>query len=70
MEYNTEKTILEINKTGITISYNINRVTEKISLNNSSEELERLWKICEIIAEDAENIKILIGKMLDEREDF
>lgn len=70
MEYNNEKTITNITKLMSIIAYDANNIKEDLSLEMPFEELERLWRVCEIIASNAERAKVLIGKMLDEREDM
>ena len=70
MEYNNEKTATNITKLMSTIAYDANNIKEDLSLELPIEELERLWRVCSFIATNAERAKVLIGKMLDEREDM
>lgn len=70
MEYINEKTITNITKLISTITYDANNIKEDLSLELPIEELERLWRVCGFIANNAERAKVLIGKMLDEYDDM
>ena len=70
MEYNNEKTTTNITKLMSTIIYDANNINEDLNLELPIEELERLWRVCSFIASNAERAKVLIGKMLDERDDM
>lgn len=75
MEYNNEKTIKRIRDLLFLIESDAatlmsDRLGEGIRLEASTEELEVHYRICELMEDYVERAKILIGKMLDEREDI
>ena len=70
MKHNNEKTIERIRGIASIIAYDANNINEELRLDIPYEELEQLWRVCEIISSHAENAKELISKMLDERDDM
>ena len=75
MEYNNEKTIKHIHDLLFLLESDVatlksNRLNEGVRLEASTEELEVYYRTCELMEEYIERAKILIGKMLDEREDM
>lgn len=76
MEYNNEKTVNEIKKLLDMIEYDAQKMhngpreKERIRLEATSEELECMWRTCELMEDYIGRAKTLIGKMLDEREDM
>lgn len=75
MEYNNEKTIKRIRDLLFLIESDAamlksDRLGEGVRLEASTEELEVCYRTCELMEDYLERAKILIGKMLDEREDM
>lgn len=75
MEYNNEQTVDYIRILLFLIKSDAdtlrsNRLNEGIRLEASTEELEVYYRTCELMEDYLERAKILIGKMLDEREDM
>ena len=75
MEYNNEKTIKHIRNLLFLLESDAatlksNRLNEGVRLEASTEELEVYYRTCELMEDYLERAKILIGKMLDEREDI
>lgn len=75
MEYNNEQTVNNIRNLIFLIKSDADtlrsdRMGEGVRLEASTEELEVCYRICEIMEDYIERAKILIGKMLDEREDM
>lgn len=75
MEYNKEKTIKHIHDLLFLLESDAatlkgNRLNEGVRLEASTEELEVCYRTCELMEDYLERAKILIGKMLDEREDM
>lgn len=75
MEYNNEKTIKRIRDLLFLIESDAamlksDRMGEGVRLEASTEELEVCYRTCELMEDYLERAKILIGKMLDEREDM
>ena len=75
MEYNNEKTIKRIRDLLFLLESDAamlksDRLGEGIRLEASTEELEVCYRTCELMEDYIERTKILIGKMLDEREDM
>ena len=75
MEYNKEKTIEHIHDLLFLLESDAatlkgNRLNEGVRLEASTEELEVYYRTCELMEDYLERAKILIGKMLDEREDM
>ena len=75
MEYNNEQTVDYIRMLLFLImsdadTLRSNRLNEGVRLEASTEELEVYYRTCELMEDYLERAKILIGKMLDEREDM
>ena len=70
MEYNTEKNIEKIKNLIGFIQNDAKEVLEGLSLNADNDKLDCMWRLCEMIGDYAEQARILIGKMSDEREDI
>lgn len=75
MEYNTEKHINSIRDLLFLIESDAatlrsNELGEGVRLEASYEELEQMWRICEMIEDYADRARMMIGKMLDERDDM
>lgn len=75
MEYNNEQTINNIRNLLFLIKSDADtlkseRLGEGVRLEASTEELEVYYRTCELMEDYLERAKILIGKMLDEREDM
>lgn len=75
MEYNNEKTIKSIRDLLFLLESDAatlrsDRLDEGVRLEASTEELEVCYRTCELMENYLERAKILIGKMLDEREDM
>lgn len=69
MEYNNSKTIESIKLLASMIRGDAFELSE-ISLSQTNDELDRLWRVCEMIEGYANEAKTLIGKIVDEREDM
>ena len=75
MEYNNKDTVDYIHILLFLIKSDAdtlrsNRLNEGVRLEASTEELEVYYRTCELMEDYRERAKILIGKMLDEREDM
>lgn len=75
MEYNNEQTVKHIHGLLFLLESDAatlksNRLNEGVRLEASTEELEVYYRTCELMEDYLERAKILIGKMLDEREDM
>ena len=70
MEYNTEKNIASIKTLLNFIKDDTNLVMQMLSLSASNDDLDLMWRLCDIIGDYAEEARMLIGKMSDEREDM
>lgn len=75
MKYNNEKTIKSIRELLFLLESDADtlrgdRLDEGVRLEASTEELEVCYSTCELMEDYLERAKILIGKMLDEREDM
>ena len=71
MEYNNEKTISRIRDLLFLIESDTAILkSEGVRLEASTEELEVCYRTCELMEDYIESAKILIGKILDEREDM
>jgi hypothetical protein len=44
-------------------------VLEKINPQANDDTLDHLWRLCEMIGECAYDARVMIGKLIDERED-
>lgn len=75
MNYNNEKNIERIKTLLFLIESDAATLQGKrnengVRLEASDEELEVMWRTLELVEGYAEDARILIGKMLDEREDM
>ena len=70
MEYNTEKNVASIKTLLNFIKDDTDQVMQRLSLGASNDDLDLMWRLCEMIGDYAEQAKVLIGKMSDEREDM
>ena len=75
MEYNNDQTVNNIRNLLFLIKSDADmlrsdRLGEGVRLEASTEELEVYYRTCELMEDYIERAKILIGKMLDEREDM
>lgn len=70
MEYNTENNIEKIKKLIGFIQSDAKEILEDLNLNADNNRLDYMWRLCEMIGDYAEQARILIGKMSDEREDM
>lgn len=76
MEYNTKKNIEAIKNLMFLIESDAKSIKdtgilgEGLRLEATDEELECMWRTCELIESYADRARVLIGKMLDEREDM
>ena len=68
MEYNTEKNVKKIKELAGFIREDAKEVLEGLSLSADNDKLDYLWRLCEMIGDCAEQARVLIGKMSDERE--
>ena len=68
MEYNNTKTIESI-KLLMRLIHSDATDTEGIKLDMENGQLETLYRCCELMEGYASEARVLIGKMLDERED-
>ena len=69
MEYNTEKNVTNIKTLLSFIKDDADQVLQRLSLSASNDDLDLAWRLCEMISDYAEQARVLIGKMSDERED-
>lgn len=75
MDYNNEKNIERIKTLLFLIESDAATLQGKrnengVRLEASDDELEVMWRTLELVEGYAEDARILIGKMLDEREDM
>ena len=70
MKYNTEKNVEKIRKLIGFIQGDAKEVLEGLSLSADNDKLDYMWRLCEMIGDYAEQARVLIGKMSDEREDM
>jgi hypothetical protein len=68
MEYNNTKTIKSI-KLLMRLIHSDAADTEEIKLDMENSQLETLYRCCELMEDYASEARVLIGKMLDGRED-
>ena len=69
MEYNTKETIENFKSLLRIIAGDANEASQTADFNASKEQLEVLYRTCELIEGWAERARILLGKLMDERED-
>lgn len=70
MEYNTEKNIENIKRLLNLIKYDAESLLKELKVEATDDELDCMWRTCEMIEDYADSARILIGKMSDEREDM
>ena len=70
MEYNTGKNIENIKRLLNLIKYDAESLLKGLKLEATNDELDCMWRACEMIEDYADHARILIGKMSDEREDM
>lgn len=70
MQYNTNKNVERIRKLIGFIQGDAKEVLENLTLTADNDTLDLMWRLCEMIGDYAEEAKVLIGKMSDEREDM
>ena len=70
MQYNTIENIEKIKKLIGFIQGDAKEVLEGLSLSADNDKLDYMWRLCEMIGDYAEQARVLIGKMSDEREDM
>lgn len=69
MEYNTQKNVEKIRKLVEFIQGDAKEILESLSLQADNDTLDCMWRLCEMIGNYAEEARVLIGKMNDEREE-
>ena len=70
MQYNTNENIEKIKKLIGFIQGDAKEVLENLTLTAQNDTLDLMWRMCEMIGDYAEEARVLIGKMSDEREDM
>lgn len=74
MEYNTKKTVEAAKRLAQIIQYDAKDLAEHLDVKDPMDinynELECLYRVCEMIENEVYRAKTLIGKMLDERDDM
>lgn len=70
MEYNTEKNIKNIKCLLNLIKYDAESLLKELKVEATDDELDCMWRVCEMIEDYADRARVLIGKMSDEREDM
>lgn len=70
MEYNTEKNIENIKRLLSLIKHDAENLLRELKVEATDDELDCMWRTCEMIEDYADSARILIGKMSDEREDM
>ena len=70
MEYNTEKNIENIKRLLNLIKYDAESLLKELKVEATDDELDCMWRACEMIEDYADRARVLIGKMSDEREDM
>lgn len=69
MEYNNRETIESFKSLMRIIAGDAKEASETAKFEATTEELEVLYRTCELIEGWAEQAKISLGKLMDERED-
>ena len=69
MEYNNRETIESFKSLMRIIAGDANEASQTADFNASKEQMENLYRTCELIEGWAEEARILLGKLMDERED-
>ena len=70
MQYNTNRNVERIKMLMDFIQGDAKRVVEGLTLTADNDTLDCMWRFCEMIGDYAEEARVLIGKMSDEREDM
>ena len=70
MEYNTEKNIENIKRLLSLIKHDAESLLKELKVEATDDELDCMWRTCEMIEDYADSARMLIGKMSDEREDM
>lgn len=69
MEYNNKETIDNFKSLMRIIAGDANEASQTANFDASKEQMEVLYRTCELIEGWAEEARILLGKLMDERED-
>lgn len=69
MEYNNRETIENFKSLMRIIEGDAKEASETADFDASKEQMEVLYRTCELIEGWAEEARILLGKLMDERED-
>jgi hypothetical protein len=69
MEYNSKETIEAFKSLMRIIAGDATEASKAVKFEATTEELEALYRTCELIEGWAEEARILLGKLMDERED-
>lgn len=69
MEYNNRETIENFKSLMRIIAGDANEASQTADFDASKEQMEVLYRTCELIEGWAEEARILLGKLMDERED-
>lgn len=69
MEYNNKKTIETIKSLMRIIAGDATEASKTTDFDASKEQMEALYRTCELIEGWAEQARISLGKLMDERED-
>ena len=70
MEYNTKENVERIRVLLELVEYDAHRALEGLEVAADNDTLDLAWRLCEMIGSYAEEARVLIGKMSDEREDM
>lgn len=70
MEYNNRETIENIKSLMRIIAGDAKEASETAKFEATTEELEVLYRTCELIEGWAEQARVSLGKLMDEREDM
>jgi hypothetical protein len=70
MEYNNREAIEDFKSLKRIIAGDVTEASKTARFEATTEELEVLYRTCELIEGWAEEARILLGKLMDEREDM
>lgn len=70
MEYNNRETIENFKSLMRIIAGDANKASQTADFDASKEQMEVLYRTCELIEGWAEQARISLGKLMDEREDI
>ena len=70
MQYNTNENVERIKTLIGFIQGDAKEVLEGLTLTADNDTLDSMWRLCEMIGNYAEEARVLIGKISDEREDM